>query len=98
MSESANFDDVTGRVLDQMAGAAQALRNKDIEGVTRCLHAAITIYEDHPSYLQHATNLLCDILVAIRATLSVCNTLGVPEDELRGLDQRAEALRRSHLH
>jgi hypothetical protein len=41
---------------------------------------------------------LCDILVAIRATRSVCDTLKLPDDELRALDERAETLRQSQLH
>lgn len=98
MSDPAFVDDITRRVLAQMMPAKQALRNQDIEGVIQSLDAAVAIHEQHPRALQEPTSLMADILVAIRATRSVCGSLGMPDDQLRALDERAEALRASRLH
>jgi hypothetical protein len=78
-------------------GAAQAVRDQDIEGIVGPLSAGVALYEQHPSYVHEVGGLLRDLLVFIRSTRSLCRTLGRRDDDFAQLEARAEALR-AELH
>jgi hypothetical protein len=92
MTDEATPDEVAAYVLALVQGAAQAVRDKDIEGILAPLSAAVALYEQHPSYVHEVTGLLRDLLVFIRSTRSLCKTLGRTDDDFAHLEDRAEAL------
>jgi hypothetical protein len=98
VSDEASPEQVAAHVLAHIQGAMQAVQNQDIESMIDCLAASVALYEEHPSYVQEPTNQLRGLLVLIRSGRSLCKTLARADDDLRDLEQRAEALRQSHLH
>ena len=94
MSERLTLEDVTALVIAQMQGARDALRNRDMERVVCCLKAAVALYEENPSYAREPGSQLLDVLVCARSVRSLCKTVGRPSNDLRTLEERAEALRR----
>ena len=97
MTDEATPDEVAAYVLAHIQGAAQAVRDKNIEGIVGPLSAALALYEQHPSYVHAVGGLVRDVLVFIRSTRSLCKTLGRPDDDFARLEDRAEALR-AKLH
>jgi hypothetical protein len=91
-------EEVTACALAHIQGAAQAVRERNIEGVVRCLDAAVELYEQNPTCVHEPTSQLRDVLVYIRSARSLCKTLKRPDDDLRALENRAEALRLAVLH
>ena len=71
-----------------------AMREQDMPGLTSALTAAVNLYEQHPTQVHEPESHLRDLLVFVRSARSICQTLGQSEDELRELEDRAEALRR----
>lgn len=76
-----------------MENAASAVRKQDMERLVSCLAGAVELCETNPSQVHERTSQLRDLLVFIRSARSLCNTLQRPDDDLRGLEDRAEALR-----
>jgi hypothetical protein len=97
MTNEATPDEVAAYVLAHIQGAAQAVRDQNIEGILGPLSAAVVLYERHPSYVHEVSGLLRDLLVFIRSTRSLCKTLGRADDDFAELEGRAEALR-AELH
>lgn len=58
----------------------------------------VRIYEQHPSCAHDPTSQLLDLLVFIRSARSLSKTLKRQDDDLRELEERAEALRTAALH
>jgi hypothetical protein len=87
-------DQVMAQVLAHIKRARQAVRQQNIAGLIDALAAAVTTYEQHPSEVHEPTSHLRDLLVFIRLARSLCKTLKRPDDDLRDLGKRAEALRR----
>ena len=90
-------DAIATAVRSDIESAMLAVRARDIEAVVRCLSDAVTLYEAYPTQAQAPTSQLRDLLVFIRSARSLCKTLKRNDDDLRGLEDRAEALRES-LH
>ena len=97
MTDESLPDEVYAFALAHIHGARQALRGGDIETLIGCLAAAIALYEEHPSYVQDS-GVVAGLLMFIRSARSICQTSRRPENDLRRLESRAEALRASHLH
>lgn len=91
-------DEISAFVLAHIQGAAQALRNHDIERRVSSLTAAVALYEEHPSYVHAPLGQLRGLLVFIHSARSIGERLERPDDDLRALESRAEALRTSQLH
>jgi len=91
-------EEIGAYVVAHLQGAAQAVRQQNIEGVILCLDAAVKLYEEHPSLVGEPDSHLRDVLVCIRAARSVSKTLRRADDDLQSLEGRAEALRLSALH
>jgi len=87
-------DDVSSDVLALIRLSRQAVREQDIMAVINALTRAVNVYEQHPTAVHEPTSHLRDLLVFIRSTRSICKTLKRPDDDLRELEERAEALRR----
>src|SRR4051812_15120061 len=85
---------VSDDVLALIHRARGAVREQDITGAIDALTRAVGIYEQHASEAHGPTSLLLDLLVFIRSMRSLCKTLKRPDDDLRELEDRAEALRR----
>lgn len=66
--------------------------------VVDCLGTAVAIYEQHPSCAHEPMSQLLDLLVFIRSARSLSKMLKREDDDLRELEERAEALRQSALH
>jgi hypothetical protein len=98
MSNESTFEEVSALVLAHIQGVTQAMRNQDIQGVIGCLTAAVTLYEEHPSYVHEPPAHIRDLLVFIRSARSICQTIKRPHNDLDALESRAAALRASHLH
>ena len=95
---AADIEEIAAYVSAHVQGAAQAVRERDIESVVQRLDAAVALYEQHPSCVHEPTSHLLDLLAFIRSARSLCKTLKREDDDLRELEGRAEALRRSALH
>ena len=95
---AADSEEVAAYVCALVQGATQAVRDRDIKRVVDCLAAAVELYEQHPSCIQKPTSQLRDLLVFIRSARSLSKTLKREDDDLRELEERAEALRQSALH
>ena len=68
-------EDVAAAVAAHIEAATDAVRNRDIEAVVRCLANAVGLYEGHPSLVHEPTSRLRDLLVFIRSARSLCKTL-----------------------
>jgi hypothetical protein len=95
---AADSEEVSAHVIAHVQGAAQAVGERNIEGVVRCLDAAVALYEQHPSCVHEPTSQLLDLLEFIRSARSLSQTLKRADDDLRELEGRAEGLRQSALH
>lgn len=95
---AATSEEAAAYVSAYMQGAHGAVRAQDIETVVDCLSTAVAIYEQHPSCIHEPTSQLLDLLVFIRSTRSSSKTLKRADDDLRELEERAEALRQSAPH
>jgi hypothetical protein len=84
---AADSEEVAAYVSAHVQGAAQAVRERDIEGVVRCLDAAVALYEQNPSCIQKPTSQLRDLLVFIRSARSLSQTLKREDDDLRELEK-----------
>jgi hypothetical protein len=98
MSQGPDPQEVAALVLAHIQGAAEAVRDQDIRAAICCLDAAVALYEQHPRFVHEPSSQLRDLLVYIRSTRSLCQTLRLADDALNDLDERAETLRRSALH
>ena len=85
---------VAAAVAVCIARGAQAVRDQNLGEVEKALDDAVSLYEQHPTYVREPDSHLRDVLVFIRSARSLCKTLGDREDELRELEERAEVLRR----
>jgi hypothetical protein len=85
--------DVAALASAHMHRARQAVREQNITAVIDALAEAVAVYEQHPSAAHEPTSQLRDLLVFIRSARSLCKTLRQPDDDLRDLENRAEALR-----
>jgi hypothetical protein len=74
-------------VLVLIAVAAQATRDKDIDGLIGCLRRAIEVYERHPGHAQAEGNQLRSLIMFVQSARGLADT--------RRLETRAAALRRS---
>jgi hypothetical protein len=79
-------------VLAHMDAAAQAVRDQDIEAAISCLHDTVRLCEQYPTHAHTPTSELRNLVVFIRAARSLCATLQRPDDDLRVLEQTADAL------
>jgi hypothetical protein len=79
-------------VLAHMDAAADAVRAQDIEAVVVSLHDAVRLCEQYPRRAHDTANQLRDLLAFIRAVRSLCATLRRPDDDLRLLEETADAL------
>lgn len=95
---AADSKEIAAHVLAHVQGAAHAVRERDIQGVVQRLDAAVALYEQHPSCVHEPTSQLRELLMFIRAARSLCKALKREDDDLRELEDRAEALRVSALH
>lgn len=87
MARDANAD-----VLACIENVLEAIRAQDVDLVIQWLVKAVTIYEENPSAVHDAASELRDLLVCIRSTTSLSQTLGRDDRNVRDLERRAEAL------
>jgi hypothetical protein len=92
--EDSTPEGVAAAVAVCLARGHQAARDQNLNEVIRTLDAAVGLYEQHPTYVREPDSHLRVLLVFIRSARSLCKTLDEREDELRELEERAEALRR----
>lgn len=73
----------------------KAVHAEDFEGCVQSLDEAVAVYESNPSYVHAPTSHFGGLLLFIDAARNVSEELGRAVDDLRELNGRAEALRRS---
>ena len=95
---AADSDEIAAFVSAHVQGAAQAVRERDIEAVARCLDAAVALYEQNPSCIHDVRSQMLDVLVFVRSARSLSKTLKREDHDLRDLEDRVEVLRQSALH
>jgi len=97
MSDDRTREGIAAAVEAHIGRIVQAVREQDMKTVVEELSGAVSLYERYPRVAHGPTSQVQDLLVFIRSARDVCEKLGESEDELRDLEQRAEALRQ-RLH
>jgi hypothetical protein len=97
MSDDRTREGIAATVEAHIARAVQAAREQDMKTVIEELSGAVSLYEQYPRVAHGPASHVADLLAFIRSAREICEKLGESEDELRDLEQRAEALRQ-RLH